>query len=447
MPEIWAQTAAQLAAAIRGGSLSAAETVHAHLNRIAELEPRLHAWEALDGDRALAAARDWDARRAAGETLPGLVGVPVGVKDIIATRGVPTTMGSPLYARHVPDHDAAVVERLRAAGAIVVGKTVTTQFAFMDPPPTVNPWSAAHTPGGSSSGAAAAVAARMVPASLGSQTGGSVVRPASFCGAVGLKPSFGRVSRRGVYPAAWSLDTVGVLTRTVEDAALFLTAMAGHDPLDRMSSAEKVEDYLAALHQSRPPRLALLRDYLDRAAPRMREHLQDVARRAEAAGARVVEARLPLELDLALAAHHVTMQAETAANHAFQHGQHADAYAPRIRGYVEAGLLIPAAAYVHAQRVRRRLREGVDALLADVDALLLPTANDQPPPPDTTGDLAFQAVFTLLGMPAITLPTGLSDERVPFGSQLVGRRFREAALLGVARWMEQTLGVIGHPPV
>ena len=262
MPELWEQSAAEVAAGVRAGEVSSLEVVSALLGRIEALEPRLHAWETLDAERALAAARRCDERRARGGPLPLLLGVPYGVKDIYFTRGLRTAAGSPILDGFVPHHDATAVERLAATGTVMLGKTVTTPFAYMDPPPSVNPWHAEHTPGGSSSGAGVAVAARMVPASLGSQTAGSVLRPAAYCGVVGLKPSFGRISRYGVLPAAWSLDTMGVLTRTVEDAALFLQAMAGHDPRDPISSAEPVPDYPVALRRGHPPRLALLRDYL-----------------------------------------------------------------------------------------------------------------------------------------------------------------------------------------
>ena len=460
MAEPWQLSAAEIAAAVRAGELSAVETVESLLDRIYKLEPRVFAWETLDPDGAVEAAiRSDELRAQSGAVTPRdisrpdlaaltlLTGVPFGVKDIYFTRGLRTTAGSALFMDFVPQHDATAVARLRSAGAIVLGKTVTTTFAYMDPAPTRNPWNPKHTPGGSSAGAAAAVAARMVPASLGTQTAGSVLRPAAYCGVIGLKPSFGRISRYGVFPAAWSLDTMGVLARTVEDAALFLGAMAGYDPRDPMSSEEPAMNYLAPLRRTiaRPPRLALMRDYLDRSTPAVRQHLEDVARRLEQSGAKVREAALPMDLDTALAAHHVTMQVETGAAHAFQLARFADLYPPRIRAYAEAGLLVPGSAYVQAQRVRRRLRMGVDALLNDVDALILPTASGPPPDTTTTGDPTFQAIFTFLGLPAISLPTGLTAEGVPLATQLVSRRFAESQLIGTAGWIERTIGLIPSP--
>ena len=221
----------------------------------------------VDGDGALAAARCCEQGIGKAETGP-LYGVPIGVKDIFHTAGLLTTCGSPIFQNRISPCDATSVARLREAGAIVLGKTVTVQFAHFDPPPTCNPWNHSRTPGGSSSGSAAAVASRMVPAALGSQTGGSILRPAAYCGTVGLKPTYGRVSRFGVAPASWSLDHIGPLTRTVEDAALLLQVMAGHDPKDQASAQVPVGDYIqAARRKDRAPRLGLVLDEEGRAQP------------------------------------------------------------------------------------------------------------------------------------------------------------------------------------
>lgn len=445
MPELFELTAAEAAARIRRRELSPVDLVRALLDRIDATEARVQAWETVDADGALAAAQERERELRSGQALGPLHGVPVGVKDIFFTAGLRTTAGFAPYADFVPTEDAAAVARLRAAGGIVLGKTVTTQFAYVDPPRTRNPWNEARTPGGSSSGSGAAVAARMAPAALGSQTGGSVLRPAAYCGVIGLKPSFGRISRRGVFPDAWTLDHVGVLTRSVEDAALLLQALAGHDPGDPGSVDRPVEDYVAAAAAPRPPRLALLRDFVERAEPEVREHAGATARRLASAGARVEEVGLPESVDLVLAVHQVTMQTEMAAVHAQLLARHPDAYAARLRAYVEVGQLIPGAAYLHAQRLRRRIRGAVDALLADFDALLLPTVSNPAPDPSTTGDPSFQAPWTLLGLPAITLPSSLSGERLPLGTQLVAARWNEAGLLAAARWCEEALGPLPAP--
>ena len=253
MAELHELTVAESAARIARRQLSPVELMESLLERASALEPSLSIWVTLDADVALEAARESERELDASGPRGPLHGVPVGVKDIYYTAGLKTTACSPILAEFVPDYDAASVALLKGAGAIVMGKTVTTQFACGDPPPTRNAWDAAHTPGGSSSGSAVGVAARTFPAALGSQTAGSVLRPASYNGVVGLKPTFGRISRYGVIPVAWSLDTMGSFTRTVEDAALMLSVLAGHDPRDRSSSTRPVPDFVSALDG--PPRL------------------------------------------------------------------------------------------------------------------------------------------------------------------------------------------------
>lgn len=449
MTELHDLTATEAAAQIQAGQLSPVELVRALLARIERLEPELRAWVTLDAEGALEAARaaEQTARRGGSELGP-LHGVPIALKDIYYVKGLPTTAGFGPLADFVPDRDAAAVQKLRAAGAIVLGKTVTTQFAYADPPPTRNPWRADRTPGGSSSGSAAAVAARMVPLAIGSQTAGSILRPAAYCGAIGLKPSYGRVSKRDVLPLAWSLDHVGPITRSVEDAALLLQVLAGHDPADPHSADRAVPDYRAALASvSGPPRLGLLPELLERAQPDVQAHSQDVARRFAAAGAVVRELRLPAPFDLLLAVHRVTMQTEAAAVHAIGIAEQAEAYSPRIRAEAMVGQIIPGPAYVHTQRVRRRLGRQVDALLEEVDGLLLPTASNVAPTPETTGDNSFQVPASLLGLPAISLPSGVGEAGLPFGTQLVASRFDELTLLRIARWCESALDYEGRPPV
>ena len=236
MPQPFELTVADAANLIRQRELSALDLARSLLDRIETLEPSLKAWVYLDRNAVLAEAEARDRELAGGATPGPLHGIPIGVKDIYYTAGIPTTACSRVYADFVPDYDAAPVALLKRAGAIMLGKTVTTEFACMDPSPAVNPWNAAHTPGGSSSGSAVAVAVQMCPAALGSQTVGSVLRPASYNGVVGFKPSYGRVSRHGVIPVSWSLDTMGWMTRTVEDAALLLQVMAGPDDNDWVAS-------------------------------------------------------------------------------------------------------------------------------------------------------------------------------------------------------------------
>lgn len=434
---------AEIVRRVERRQLSPVELTRALLERIEALEPRLHAWAALDPDRTLAAA--CEAERAAGQSGRPLNGMPFGAKDIFYTAGLRTEANSPLLAGFVPAQDAAAVARLRAAGAVLLGKTVTTQFADGDPSPTRNPWNTERSPGGSSAGSAAAVGAHCLPAALGTQTAGSVVRPAGFCGAVGLKPTFGRVSRRNVLPFAWSLDTMGVMARSVEDVALLLEALAGHDPRDPASAERPAEAYARLSLPGRPPRLALLTTCLDRSRPGVAARLRAVASDLAAAGAEVRDAAFPGDFDLALACHTVIQGSEAAEVHAWPRGEDHDVYAPRLRAVIEVGSLVPAQAYARAQRLRRRLREAVDALLADVDALLLPTCSHLAPELTTTGDTSFQGVWTMLGLPSLTLPAGLSDERLPYAVQLVGRAWGEVGLLRAGRWCEPLLGRLPAP--
>jgi aspartyl-tRNA(Asn)/glutamyl-tRNA(Gln) amidotransferase subunit A len=442
-------SASQAARLIASRAISPVDLVNALLDRALEVEPQVGAWEALDAERALAAASVAEQRVGDGPNELGpLHGVPFGAKDIFDTAGLRTAAGFRPYDQRIPLADAEVITRLKRAGGIVLGKMVTTQFAYADPPRTRNPWSAEHTPGGSSSGSAAGVAAREVPMALGSQTAGSVLRPAAYNGVVGLKPTYGRISKRGVFPLAWSLDHVGGLARSVEDLALFLSIAAGHDPADPTS-----EPHAAPVFDSEaeppPPRLGLVPEALQAAVPRMAQHVTDVAATFERAGARVVEVSLGEPLDLILAVHFVIMQSEAAAAHWQLLEQFPGAHAPRLRAYVEVGRLLPAALYVHAQRLRRRVRAALARSLATVDALLLPTAVDVAPSRETTGVPSLQAPFSLAGVPCLSLPSGVLEgsPRLPLAIQLVSAAWQEPRLLSVARWCEAQLGPMPAPPL
>ncbi|TME90100.1 MAG: amidase [Chloroflexi bacterium] len=307
-------TAAQAARLIRAREVSPVDLVQALLARSADIDQRLQAWVRLDAERALAAAHAAEQALVAGAELPALHGVAFGAKDIFDSAGLATSAGFRPFSSRTPSTDAEPLARLKRAGAILLGKMVTTQFAFADPSPTRNPWSAERTPGGSSSGSAAGVAAQLVPLAFGSQTAGSILRPAAFNGVVGFKPTYGRISKRGVFPLAWSLDHVGVLTRSVEDCGLFLSAVAGYDPLDP-GSADQPLPSIDLSAEPAPPRLGLAREALQHATPRLREHIMRVAAKFETAGARVEEVSLGEPLDRIIAVHHVIMQTETAAAH------------------------------------------------------------------------------------------------------------------------------------
>lgn len=446
-PALHDLTASEAANLIRRGEISSSELVEALLARIERVEPALRSFVTVDGQGARAAAKAADAAREAGHGTGALHGVPFAAKDIYDALGLPTTAGYPPLAGNVAKADACTVARMKAAGAVLIGKTVTTQFAAGDPSPTRNPWRADRTPGGSSSGSGAAVAARLVPVALGTQTGGSILRPAAYNGVVGLKPTYGRVSRRGIVPLSWTLDHAGPIVRSVEDAALVLGALAGHDPLDPRSLQADPFDPGAARVALPRPRLGLLVDFVERAEADVRAHVLGVVARLRDAGATVIEIRLRSSADLYLAVQRLTMQAEGATVHAGWIAREREQYSPRIRAEAMVGQLLPGWAYLHAQRVRRRLAAETSALAAGIDTFLLPTASNLAPGPATTGDPSFQAPWSLIGWPSISVPSGISAaDGLPFAVQLVARRLDEVTLLRAARRVEEVLGVGGRPP-
>ena len=450
MTELFNLTIAQAASQIKEKKLSPVELMESLLARVDALEATLKVWVTLDADAALEAARQSERELEQSGPRSPLHGIPVGIKDIFYTRGVKTTACSAIYADFVPEYDATTVSLLKKAGAIIMGKTVTTEFASGDPSPTRNPWNVAHTPGGSSSGSAAGVAARMFPASLGSQTGGSVLRPASYNGVVGLKPTYGRISKYGVIPLAWSLDTVGSFTRTVEDAALVLNALAGHDENDLSSSNRPVPDYRSAIgSRQSPPRIGVLKQFFeDNSDDEIRRHTQEVVERLSNAGALVEDVTLPTSFDTLLAAHSVIMSVEAAAVHQADFSARPDDYSPRIRSSIETGTLIPAVTYLQAQRVRRRFCKDMLEAMQGFDVLLTPsTPSPAPQDLNTTGNPMFQSPWTMSGFPTITLPSGLSAGGLPMGTQLASAPFEEMALLASAHWCEKVLDFTLSPPV
>src|SRR5579884_669507 len=310
--EPYAMTATEARRAIQRRELGVAEYVQSVLDRIDAVEPTIEAWELVDDDGALALAKSQDAEFSRMSSLP-LFGIPVAFKDIYDTRGMTTSAGFPPWAQRVPNRDASTVERIREAGAIVLGKTVTTQFAFADPPKTRNPWDMERTPGGSSSGSAAAVASRMVPIALGSQTAGSILRPAAYCGVFGLKPTYGLISRYGIFPLAWSLDHPGPIARSVEDLALALSTLAGPDPRDPTTRRAQVGDYLAAVRRpATPPVIGVMEDFFAAAEPIVRDRVGESIDVLTGVGARIQKVRLTTPLSIVADAQQAIMQVEAA---------------------------------------------------------------------------------------------------------------------------------------
>ncbi|WP_448191486.1 amidase [Azospirillum sp. sgz301742] len=409
-------TALEAAQRIADGSLTCEALTRQCLERIAEREPAVQAWQHLDAQAALEAARRID--RAGSGPLKGL---PMGVKDIIDTADMPTGYGSPLYEGFRPPRDAACVALARQAGALMLGKTVTTEFAYFQPGKTRNPQDPGRTPGGSSSGSAAAVADGMVPLAFGTQTAGSVIRPASFCGCVGYKPSFGLIDRTGVRPFADSLDTVGVFARTLEDAAFFAAILSGRPKL------RVTEDGFR-------PRIGLCRTYeWDAAAPATCAALDDAMHRLGGAGINVRDVALPERWRGLSDAQKTIMAYEGARSCAPEMLGTPDRLSAKLREILEAGAAMSPDAYDAARALAGEARAGIAEVFEDFDVLLVPSAPGEAPEGlDATGDPVFSRVWTLLGVPSVTVPGLRGPAGMPVGVQLVGRLGDDPRVLAAA---------------
>jgi aspartyl-tRNA(Asn)/glutamyl-tRNA(Gln) amidotransferase subunit A len=476
------ETAIGIRAAIAARDVSAVEVCRAALDRIAQRDPGLHAFLHVDEAGALARAAEIDRERPSAGERP-LLGVPVAIKDNICTAGLRTTAASRLLETYVPPYSATSVERLERAGAVIVGKTNCDEFAMGSSTehsafgPTRNPWAPERSPGGSSGGSAAAVAAGMVPIALGSDTGGSIRQPAALCGVIGLKPTYGRVSRYGLIAFGSSLDQIGPFARTAADAAAVLSVLAGHDPRDATSAEAPASDYAAALDgDARPVRIGVPRALLDEGVePGVRDAFLRGLDALREAGASIVDVALP-HAPLAIPVYYLVANAEASSNLARYDGvrygtratetqaadqtEHADQlarmyYATRARFGAEAkrrimiGTFVLSAGYydayyAKAQQVRALIRRDYDRAFADVDLVALPTS---PTVAFRLGErtadplqMYLSDVFTvaanLVGLPAISIPCGLSDG-LPVGLQLTARRFDEAALLRAAQSLER----------
>ena len=409
--------AAKLVAAKR---ISSEELVRACLARIAEREDEVQAWAALDKVRALEQARACDGRPPAGP----LHGVPVGIKDVIDTADFPTQMGSPIYAGHRTHADASCVAMLRAAGAVILGKTVTCEFAGVAPGRTHNPLDPERTPGGSSSGSAAAVADAMVPLALGTQTGGSVLRPASFCGIVGFKPTYGTINRMGLKFAAESLDTIGLMARSLDDIVLSLRVLT-----QRPIAAPSAD--------VRAPRIGICRTYLwEKAQPETRAALAETAERAANAGARVQEFDLPAAFTDLTRTREILNNVERARALAWEWAHCRAQISPQMSRSIELGLATAGDEYHAALRFAEDRRREFDALLDAFDVLLTPCVNGEAPVGlDYAGDPSFQSLWTILHVPTLTIPAGRGPNGMPVGIQLIARRYSDIELLNCASWL------------
>lgn len=456
-------SAAEAGRKIAAKELSSAELTEALLARTEAIDGKLNAYIRLLGDMARDMAKDADAAVATGDAKSPLHGVPVALKDIIDLAGVHTTAHSKLLLDNVAKSDAFVTAKLKAAGCVITGKLATHEFAIGGPafdlpfPPARNPWNPEHHPGGSSSGAGTSVAAGMVPAALGSDTGGSVRNPASCCGIVGIKPTYGRVSRMGVVPLSFSLDNVGPLTRTVEDNALMLGAIAGFDPRDPASDPRPVPDYTADLKRGvKGLKIGLIRHFYNEdliADEEMAASIEATAKLLESMGAEVREIRLP-PLSQYAACNRVILLSEAYAIHQKDLQTRPGDYSATTRRRLLPGAFMSGADYVNATRMREKLVAAFNEAMEGLDAAV--TASSMEPPVnmsdmqevERTYARQARAPFNLIGNPAIAIPTGLHSNGLPLALQIVGRAFDEATCFRVAWAVEQELNVgVQRPPV
>jgi Asp-tRNA(Asn)/Glu-tRNA(Gln) amidotransferase A subunit family amidase len=437
--DLTALTAAEAAASIARGDVTSEELTLACLARINELEPRVGAWTFLDREHALEQAKAADTARREGKGVGPLNGLPVGVKDIIDTKDMPTEHGCPVFKGRRPIEDAACVTALRRAGAVILGKTVTTELAAHNPAGTRNPRNLEHTPGGSSSGSAAAVACGMVPAALGTQTGGSVIRPSAFCGIYGLKPTFGMIPRTGVLTHAHSLDTIGVMGRSVEDVALLADALQAYDAGDPASLTTSRPRLLATATEDWPlaPLFALVKTHAWKDCdPATHEAFGELV---ENLGGQVTEVSLDHTTERGCAAAQTVQRVEAAFHFGPLLDRAPHMISKAMTAQIEEGRRTPAVDYVAALNARETFWEGIEDVLLHHGTILTPAAPGPAPKGlGSTGNAVFCRFWTYLGVPAVTLPL-LEVDGLPMGVQLIGARRDDGRLLRTARWLARHL--------
>jgi Asp-tRNA(Asn)/Glu-tRNA(Gln) amidotransferase A subunit family amidase len=430
---------------VREGRISSVELVSGCLKRIDEVEANVQAWTYLDRDHAMRQAEAADDHRRHGKALGPLHGVPIGVKDIFDTGDMPTEFGSPIWEGRTPRRDAAAVASLRSAGAVILGKTVTTEYAYYNPGKTRNPHDPERTPGGSSSGSAAAVASFMVPGAIGSQTNGSVIRPAAFCGVVGFKPTHGLIPRSGALLLSRALDHVGVFARSVEDAALLAETLIGFDEEDpdTRAIARPPLSAVAGSEPPLPPRFAFVRSPAwEHAEPSTREAFAELV---EALGEAASEVAVGPSFDRAIEMHNTIMDVEMAHNLHRDYEKGRDKMSSGLRKLIERGRNVRAFDYTRALAGVAPLNEALDFVFDEYDAILTPAAPGEAPRGlDSTGNPIFCTIWTYLGTPTVTLPLLQGENGLPLGVQLVARRGNDARLLRTARWLVKTCSRIAR---
>ena len=428
--------ATQLVQMIVDGEISSLELVEACIGRIDEKEDEVHAWVHLDYDFARKQAEQADAIRASGAPCGPLHGIPVGIKDIFDTDDYPTENGTILDAGRKPDEDCAAVARLKAAGCIIMGKTVTTELAVYSPGKTTNPHDMNRTPGGSSSGSAAAVACGMVPLAIGSQTNGSVIRPASFCGVVGFKPTHGSISRAGALRLSRNLDHVGVFARSIEDAALIADCLIGHDPKDPDTQIKSSSQLSVTTAEEPPlePKFAFIKTPVwDQAETATKEAFEKLA---EFLGDGCVEVSLPDVFDTVTEDLHKVMIADLAKNLGRYYRKGKEQLSDILCGMIEEGQSVTAVDYNASIDNRAKLNSWIQGICSEYDAIITPAAiGEAPMGLNTTGDPIFCTLWTYLGVPAVTVPLMTGENDMPLGVQVVSSVGDDARLLRSARWL------------
>jgi Asp-tRNA(Asn)/Glu-tRNA(Gln) amidotransferase A subunit family amidase len=429
-------------AAIAKRTLTPLQLVTDCLTRINRFDARTRAWVVVDTTGAFQDAQHLTRELSKGKNRGPLHGIPLAIKDVVDVAGLPTRAGSSLTSAEPATSDAPIVERLRKAGAIILGKTVTTEFACFDPPPTRNPWHLDHTPGGSSSGSAAALSLGMCSGAIGSQTGGSITRPASYCGVAGVKPTFGRVSRVGVVPVSFHLDHVGPMARTAVDCAVLLAAITGDDPRDPAASPRHEIDPLSAFDRARaePPRLGVLRSFFfERADAEVARRTQDALDLLAAHGATLVDVPLPAGFEQVHAMHRRLMACEGADFHRRTFGAPRAGYGPKLAGLLDEGFATSMADYQEALRHQLAFAHAVSRTLSGVDALVMPSTPAAAPGLETTGDPQFNSPWSHAGVPTVSIPCDLTAAGLPISLQFVGQSWSEPQLLATAIWCEQQI--------
>jgi Asp-tRNA(Asn)/Glu-tRNA(Gln) amidotransferase A subunit family amidase len=433
--ELTTLTAIEAAERIAGGDMSAEHYIGACLERIAAIDDKVHAFVHLDAKDARAQARALDERRRNGQPIGPLHGVPVAIKDIFDTADYKTECGSPLLKGRQPMRDCTAVARLRAAGAVIIGKTVTTEFAYFHAGATRNPHDLERTPGGSSSGSAAAVAAGMVPLAIGSQTNGSMIRPAAYCGVYGIKPTHGTISRHGALILSKALDHVGVFARSLADTALILEVLAGHDPEDDDTRPVAAPNFLERVAEDppMPPRLAFVRTPVwDKADAETRAAFENLVKRL---GDSATTIDLGQSYGAAWDDQRVIMAADMAHNLGAVVERGGDASSKTLRDLLAEGSQVSAVRYLAARAAARRYEAGFAEIYKEYDAILTPATTGVAPKGTATGSPMFCSLWSLTGLPALSLPLLSGEGGLPLGVQLVGERGDDARLLRTANWL------------